>query len=66
MKAGTYIMAPGPISTAYFLNSSRQSVGLSVYTPIVARQRFGKHVPAVSKNYRRRHFLCRRCRIKGK
>jgi hypothetical protein len=30
MKAGMYITARGPISTAYFLNSSRQSLGLCI------------------------------------
>jgi hypothetical protein len=38
IKLGMYIMAPEPISTAYFLNSSHQSVCLYVY-PVVARQR---------------------------
>jgi hypothetical protein len=32
--------------------------------PIVARQRLGKHVPAATKNCRRR-FLCGPCRIRG-
>jgi hypothetical protein len=31
MKFGMYIMAPQPISTAYFTNLSRQSVCLYVY-----------------------------------
>jgi hypothetical protein len=31
MKLGLYIMAPGPISTAYFINPSHQSVCLYVY-----------------------------------
>jgi hypothetical protein len=39
MKFGKYIMAPEPISTAYFMNPSNQSVCLYVYPPIVARQR---------------------------
>jgi hypothetical protein len=43
-----------------------ESVGLSVYTPIVARQWLGKHVPAETKNYWRYHFLCGPCRIKEK
>jgi hypothetical protein len=34
-----YIMAPEPISTAYFINPSHQSVCLYVYPLIVARQR---------------------------
>jgi hypothetical protein len=31
MKLGMYIMAPEPISTAYFINPSHQSVCLYVY-----------------------------------
>jgi hypothetical protein len=42
-----------------------ESVGLSVYPPIVARQRLEKHVPVATKN-RRRHFPCAPCYIKGK
>jgi hypothetical protein len=44
MKIGMYITTPGPISTAYFINPSHQSVCLYVYPPIVARQRLGKNV----------------------
>jgi hypothetical protein len=44
MKISVYVMAPEPISTAYFINPSRQSVE----SPIVARQRLGKHVPAAN------------------
>jgi hypothetical protein len=32
-------------------------VGVSVYSPIVARQRLGKHVPAAANNCCRRSFL---------
>jgi hypothetical protein len=39
-------MAPEPISTAYFINPSHQSVCLYVHPSIVARQKLGKHVPA--------------------
>jgi hypothetical protein len=39
MKLDMYIMAPELISTAYFINPSRQSVCLHVYPPIIARQR---------------------------
>jgi hypothetical protein len=46
MKLGMYIMSPEPVSTAYFINPSHQSVCLYVYPPIVTRQRLGKHVPA--------------------
>jgi hypothetical protein len=40
-----YIMAPEPISTAYFNNHSRQSVCLYVYPHIVDRQRLIQPVP---------------------
>jgi hypothetical protein len=46
MKLSMYIMAPEPISAAYFLNPSHQSMHLCVYPLLVARQRLGKHVPA--------------------
>jgi hypothetical protein len=45
-----YVMAPGPISTAYFVNHSQQSVCLYVYTLIIEWQRLGKHVPTAT-NY---------------
>jgi hypothetical protein len=47
MKLGMYIMAPEPISAAYFINPFHQSVCLYVcmFIPrIVARQRIGKIV----------------------
>jgi hypothetical protein len=40
-----YIMAPEPISTAYFINPSI-SLSLYVYPLTVARQRLGKRVTA--------------------
>jgi hypothetical protein len=43
-----YIMAPEPISTAYFTNPSHQSLCLCVYPLIVARQQLGKNVTAVT------------------
>jgi hypothetical protein len=49
MKLGTYIIAPEPISTAYFINPSHQSVCLCMYSLIVARQRIGNNV-AVATN----------------
>jgi hypothetical protein len=52
MKLSNYIMAPEPISVAYYLNPSHQSVYLCVCVcipPIVARRRLGWHVPAVTK-----------------
>jgi hypothetical protein len=48
MKLGMYIMAPEPMSMAYFLNPSHQSVCLYVYPPIVAKQRLGKNVTAAT------------------
>jgi hypothetical protein len=48
MKLGMCIMAPEPISTAYFINAYRQSVCLYVY---VARQRLGKNVAASTNTY---------------
>jgi hypothetical protein len=42
-------MAPEPISTAYFINPSHQSVCLYVYPPIVARQQLGKNRPIVAR-----------------
>jgi hypothetical protein len=41
MKAAMYIMAPEPISTAYYINPSHQSVCLYMY---VDRQRLGKKI----------------------
>lgn len=41
------------------------SVGLSVNSLIVARQRLRKHVPAVIRNCCRRRFLCKPRHIKG-
>jgi hypothetical protein len=46
IKLGTCIMAPEPISTAYFMNPSHQSVCLYLYPPLVARQQLGKKVKA--------------------
>jgi hypothetical protein len=39
-------MTPGPISTAYFINPSHQSVCLYVYPLIFTRQRLGKIITA--------------------
>jgi hypothetical protein len=46
MRLVMCIMAPEPISEAYFIDPSRQSVCLYVYPPIVARQRLDRHVPS--------------------
>jgi hypothetical protein len=51
MKLGMYIMVPEPISTAYFLNASDQSVYLYVYPPIVARQRLSKNFTATTNTH---------------
>jgi hypothetical protein len=70
MKLGMYIMPPEPLSTAYFINPSHQSVCLCVYPPIVARQGLCKTLKRQrihtqqKKNCWTRHFLCGPCRIK--
>jgi hypothetical protein len=51
MKLGTYITAPEPISTAYFIHPSHQSVCLYVYPPIVAVQRLCRNVTAVTNTH---------------
>jgi hypothetical protein len=51
MKLGVYIMAPEPVSTAYFLNPSHQPVCLYVNPSIVARQRLGKNVTAATNTH---------------
>jgi hypothetical protein len=61
MKLGMYIMAPEPISTAYFINPSHQSVCLYVSPPIVARQRKGK-----KKGYRGNEYARNNRRIVGR
>jgi hypothetical protein len=48
MKLGMYITAPEPISTAYFINPSHQSVCLYVYPPAVIRQWLGENVTAAA------------------
>jgi hypothetical protein len=45
LKRGTYILAPKPISTTYFINCCNHSVCLHRY---VARQRLGEHIPAAT------------------
>jgi hypothetical protein len=74
IKLGTYIMAPEPISTAYFINPSRQSVSACVsflsllgkgsvkcIPPFIARQRIGKHVPAATSIRNNRRILLDAC-----
>jgi hypothetical protein len=53
-----YIMAPEPISAAYFINASHQSMC------IVVRQRLSKYVTAATKSSCRRCILCGLCRFK--
>jgi hypothetical protein len=48
MKLCMYIMAPESIWTAHFINPYHQSVCLYTYTPIVARQRLSKYIPAAT------------------
>jgi hypothetical protein len=50
MKLGMYIMATEPISTAYLINPSHQSVCLYVHPPprIVAKQRLGRNIPVAT------------------
>jgi hypothetical protein len=49
MKLGIYMMAPEPITMAYFMKISHQSVCLYVYLPVVARQWLGKNHPVIVK-----------------
>jgi hypothetical protein len=57
IKLGIYIMAPEPISTAYYINPSHQSVSVYVSRPILARQRLGKHVPAATNTRNNRRIV---------
>jgi hypothetical protein len=59
MILGMYIMEPEPISTAYFINTSHQSVCLYVYRSMVARQRLSK------KRYRGNEYTHNNRRIVG-
>jgi hypothetical protein len=51
MKLGMYIMAPEPISTAYFINPSYRPQCLHVYPPVVSRQRLGKNVSVATNTH---------------
>jgi hypothetical protein len=46
MKHGMYIKEPEPISAAYFINLSHQSVCLYVYPPLLDRQLLSNYVTA--------------------
>jgi hypothetical protein len=61
MKLGMYIMAPEPISAAYFINPWHQSVCLHVYAPIVTRQWLVK-----KKNYSGKEYTPNNRRIVGR
>jgi hypothetical protein len=57
MKLGIYIMALEPISTAYFINSSHQSVCLYMYPSAVVRQQLGEDVTAATNIHATRELL---------
>jgi hypothetical protein len=74
MKLGAYITAPEPNSTGCFINPSHQSVSVCVSLlsllgkasvkcmPLfIARQRFGKHVPAPTNTRNNRRIVGRAC-----
>jgi hypothetical protein len=58
-KLGIYIMAPQPISTAYFINPSHQSVCMHVNPFIIPRQRFGENVTAATNTHNNRIIVGR-------
>jgi hypothetical protein len=58
MKLGTYVTAPEPISTVYFLNVSHQPVCLYLYRHIIDRQRFAKNVTVPKNTYATIEALC--------
>jgi hypothetical protein len=51
MKLGMYIMAPQPITMAYFINPSHQFVCLYMHPLILARKRLGKNPPSVARQW---------------
>jgi hypothetical protein len=51
MKIYMHIMAPEPITKAYFINPSHQSLCLYVYPTFVARQRLGKQFPTATNTF---------------
>jgi hypothetical protein len=56
-KLGVYIMAPEPISTAYFINPSLQSLCQYMYPHIVARQQLGKNITATTNTLNNRRIV---------
>jgi hypothetical protein len=59
MKLGMYNMAPEPISAAYLINPSHQSVCLYLYPHIIIRQRLGKYFLAVTNKRNNRGIVGR-------
>jgi hypothetical protein len=51
MKTVTYVMVPEPISTAYFIHPSHQSLCLYVYPYNVAGQMLGRNVTAATNTH---------------
>jgi hypothetical protein len=48
MKFGMYFMESEPISTAYFIHPSQQSVSICI-SSLIVRQRLGKNPPTVAR-----------------
>jgi hypothetical protein len=55
-KLGMNIMVPEPISVAYFINPSHQSVSICVST-VTARLSFGKNVTAATDTCNNRRIV---------
>jgi hypothetical protein len=53
LNARSYILAPEPISYAYFINPSHQSV----YPSVVATQQFGEHGPVATNTLSTRRIV---------
>jgi hypothetical protein len=51
LKFDAHIMAPEPISMAYFITLSHKSVCLYMYPPLVARQRLSRNVTATKNTH---------------
>jgi hypothetical protein len=68
MKLGMHmhIMEPEPISTAYFINPSHQSLCLYVRPSMVAVPWLSKNVTTASNTHTTTEELCRPYSIKGK
>jgi hypothetical protein len=57
MKLDMYIMTPEPISMAYSINPSHQSVCLHVCSPIAARQWLSIHDPGATNTRNKEELL---------